>query len=173
MSVRQARVERAFFRRPRSRGQSLVEFALVLPILVLIFFGLLDAGRAVFVNNTNAQAAREGARLGAAQAAWRGRSGAACAAPVCPASTAVLKSNVVAAVNAMAISMGTIAPGQVVLACETPAGASSTNCASNHEQAGNRVRVTVTYAYTPMTPVIGQLLGPISFTAVATSTIIY
>jgi Flp pilus assembly protein TadG len=54
-------------RAPR-RGQAMVEFALVLPILVLIIFGLVDLGRAVYVNNSLAEAARDGARYGSVQA---------------------------------------------------------------------------------------------------------
>lgn len=46
-----------------SRGQSLVEFALILPIFVLLLVGILDFGRAVFAFNTLNNAAREGGRL--------------------------------------------------------------------------------------------------------------
>jgi Flp pilus assembly protein TadG len=49
----------------RSRGQSLAEFALVLPILALLIFALLDLGRAVYVYNTLSNAARAGARVAA------------------------------------------------------------------------------------------------------------
>ena len=51
-------------RSPRepSRGQSLVEFALVLPLFVLLLFGILDFGRAVLAYNSISNAAREGAR---------------------------------------------------------------------------------------------------------------
>ena len=50
-------------RRHRSAGQSLVEFALVLPIFILVLVALFDLGRAVFAYNTLTNAAREGARL--------------------------------------------------------------------------------------------------------------
>jgi Flp pilus assembly protein TadG len=43
-------------------GQGLVEFALLLPILVLIIFGVLDLGRAFFAQIALANAARVGAR---------------------------------------------------------------------------------------------------------------
>ena len=49
-------------RRP-SRGQALVEFALVIPIFLLLLIALFDLGRAVFAYNTLTNAAREGARL--------------------------------------------------------------------------------------------------------------
>lgn len=48
---------------PGARGQGLVEFALVLPIALLIILALFDLGRAVFVYNGLTNAAREGARL--------------------------------------------------------------------------------------------------------------
>jgi Flp pilus assembly protein TadG len=45
-------------------GQGLTEFAIVLPLLVLIILGLFDLGYATFLNNMLANAAREGARTG-------------------------------------------------------------------------------------------------------------
>jgi Flp pilus assembly protein TadG len=55
-------------RRRRSRGQALVEFALVVPLFFLLVFGLIDLGRAIYVNNSMAEASREGARWGSVQA---------------------------------------------------------------------------------------------------------
>lgn len=49
--------------RHRSRGQALVETALVLPIFLLVMVALFDFGRAVFSYNTLTNAAREGARM--------------------------------------------------------------------------------------------------------------
>ncbi len=46
------------------KGQALLEFALVLPILILFIIGLFDVGYAVFLQNMLANAAREGARTG-------------------------------------------------------------------------------------------------------------
>jgi Flp pilus assembly protein TadG len=43
-------------------GQSLVEFALILPVLLLIITGVFDVGRAAWQENTLAYAAREGTR---------------------------------------------------------------------------------------------------------------
>lgn len=55
---------RRIFVRPdsRSRGQALVEFALILPILVLMIFGIVDFGRGVYAYNAISNAAREGGR---------------------------------------------------------------------------------------------------------------
>jgi Flp pilus assembly protein TadG len=51
------------FGRSRSRGQGLVEFALVLPIFLVILIGMVDIGRAIWANNSVANAAREAARF--------------------------------------------------------------------------------------------------------------
>ena len=44
------------------RGQTLVEFALVIPIVLLFLLGLFDLGRIVFINNSLSDGARNGAR---------------------------------------------------------------------------------------------------------------
>lgn len=53
-------------KRETRRGQSLVEFALVLPILLLIVAGILEASNLITTYNRVQLAAREGARFGAA-----------------------------------------------------------------------------------------------------------
>lgn len=45
------------------RGQSLVEFALIVPLLLLIVIVIFDLGRAVYAYHVVAHAAREGARF--------------------------------------------------------------------------------------------------------------
>lgn len=46
----------------RERGASLVEFALVLPLFLLLVGGMVDFGRAFYTQVTLTNAAREGAR---------------------------------------------------------------------------------------------------------------
>jgi Flp pilus assembly protein TadG len=46
----------------RRRGQALVEFALVLPIFLIMLMAVVDIGRAIWAQNSLAAAAREGAR---------------------------------------------------------------------------------------------------------------
>ena len=50
-------------RHDKTRGQAMVEFALVIPIFILLMVGLFDFGRVVWVNDTLATAAREAARF--------------------------------------------------------------------------------------------------------------
>jgi Flp pilus assembly protein TadG len=79
----------------RDRGAAAVEFALVLPLLLLIVFGIIDFGRALNAQITLTQAAREGARLAAlgqpgvvnrTQAAATGLSPVQVTVTSCPAS---------------------------------------------------------------------------------------
>jgi Flp pilus assembly protein TadG len=57
--------EQPMIRTPRrsTRGQGLVEFALVIPLFLLVLIAIFDLGRAVFAYNTLTNAAREGARI--------------------------------------------------------------------------------------------------------------
>jgi Flp pilus assembly protein TadG len=57
-------VRRAGFVREDS-GAAVVEFAITLTMLLILVFGIVDFGRALFTMNNLTQAAREGARYGA------------------------------------------------------------------------------------------------------------
>ena len=48
-----------------SGGNAVVEFALVLPLLLLVLFGITELGRMIMTTNLLNTAAREGARLAA------------------------------------------------------------------------------------------------------------
>jgi hypothetical protein len=48
--------------RDKSRGQAMVEFALVFPVFVLLLVGIFDFGRVIWVNDTLSTASREAAR---------------------------------------------------------------------------------------------------------------
>jgi Flp pilus assembly protein TadG len=50
--------------RRRPHGQELLEFALILPVLVLLLFGIIDMGRVVYYYSALQNAVREGARYG-------------------------------------------------------------------------------------------------------------
>ena len=62
----------------KSRGQAMVEFALVIPVFLLLMVGLFDFGRVIWVNDTLSTAAREAARYAIVH-------GAKSACPVGPA----------------------------------------------------------------------------------------
>ncbi len=54
--------------RQTEAGQSLVEFTMILPIFLVLMFGLVDFGRAFYTWLLVTNAAREGARVAAVQA---------------------------------------------------------------------------------------------------------
>ena len=54
---------RSFYR--NKRGQALIEFAFILPFLLVIIGGIVDFGLAFFIGQVIENAAREGARAGA------------------------------------------------------------------------------------------------------------
>lgn len=48
-------------------GAAVVEFALVLPLILILVFGIIDVGRLMFTANSLTSAVREGARFAAVQ----------------------------------------------------------------------------------------------------------
>lgn len=50
----------------KEKAQTMVEFALVFPLLLLITYGIIEFGRMLFIYTSITNAAREGARYGAA-----------------------------------------------------------------------------------------------------------
>ena len=56
---------RRFLGRRRERAQSLAEFAMVLPIFLILVFGIIDFGMGLRAYITVSQASREGARYAA------------------------------------------------------------------------------------------------------------
>jgi Flp pilus assembly protein TadG len=63
MSLRQLHTARQFKRgRKNERGTSAIEFALVLPMFLLLIVGVGELARAIWIHGTVAHAAREGTR---------------------------------------------------------------------------------------------------------------
>jgi Flp pilus assembly protein TadG len=161
------------FARGRDRGQTLVEFALVFPIFILLLFAVIDGGRYVFANSTVSNAAREAARLASVEASWRGSTDPSCGTaggPVCPANDGLLLAHITTAANRQMAPFGSVS--NVYLACSAsgsapPTGAwTGSSCAS--PSAGGRVSVRVTYTWKAITPVIGNIMGTITTTGSST-----
>lgn len=53
-----------------SRGQVLVELALLLPVLLLLILGIIEFGRAFYMKNTLANAVRHAARKAIVSGSW-------------------------------------------------------------------------------------------------------
>lgn len=52
------------------KGQALVEFAIILPLLAILVFGITEFGRYLFLKNTATNGARQGARVAAVAKPW-------------------------------------------------------------------------------------------------------
>ena len=169
-------------RTDRQRGQSLVEFALVLPIFLLMLFGLIDLGRIIYFNSTLSQAAREGARAASVEAFWVGRTEPQCnqpGGPTCPATVADLRADVLDAANGM-MTMGSIPDANLHLSCDlgTPPTGHWTSPTENCNSSAARtpgttagvalVSVRVVMEISPITPIIGQIIGTLELDGAAT-----
>ena len=118
-------------RRPRTRGQALVEFAFVLPIFVLVLSGILDFGFMLFARMTVINAAREGAR-----------------AAVTASDPTTIPSVATGAAQAVASGIGAASLGVTAtcVAIVTTPGP-CTFATTTGSKTGDAVSVTVTYTY--------------------------
>lgn len=141
--------------RRHSRGQALVEFALVFPLIVLLLFGVFDLGRAIYSYNTIANAARLGARIAAVNQILAGPD---CneSRPVEDPLNAHWSIQTCAALSAVSLGVQT---SDVAVAYAAPP-ATSLTCGSPLH-VGCIASVTITYTYRPMTPVISSLFNTI------------
>ncbi|MDQ6600274.1 TadE/TadG family type IV pilus assembly protein [Bacillus salipaludis] len=112
------------------KGQSLVEFALILPILVLLLFGIIDFARIFHVYLTMDHAGREAAR-----AASIGKD------------DSTIKSTAVSDASSIGLTADKVGV--------TPSGTKTS---------GSNISITITYPITFLTPVIGNIVGPITLT---------
>jgi Flp pilus assembly protein TadG len=128
-------------RRRSSRGQSLVEFALIFPILILVIVAVFDVGRLVFAYNTITNAAREATRFG-----------------IVDQTDTLIKAEAVS----QSTSLGIPAANVVVDFCNPITSVCTTTRPTNLDAL---VRVRVSYSWTAITPIIGNLIGPKTITA--------
>jgi len=127
----------------RTRGQSLVEFALVLPVFMLFFATTLDLGRLALAQLSVSNAAREGAfQASQTPSSFDNTTG-------CPSDG---ESNlVVCRVLLEAANSGvSIAPADISLTC------SVSGCPTGM---GNRVTVSVTGHFQLLTPILAGFFG--------------
>src|SRR4051794_19674613 len=131
---------------PPTRGPALVEFALVLPILLLMIFGIVDAGRLIFTYNTISNAARDGARVAIVNQSPSGTDTCdTLSATAWPTGCAITSG----------VTLG-LAPGDVTVAYRDP----TDTAACPSMSIGCIAVVTVNGHFQAITPVIGQIIGP-------------
>jgi len=123
-------------RRRSSRGQGLVEFALVFPLFMLLLMGMVDLGRAVFAYNTITNSAREAARL-------------------------AIVNQTEADITKRAGDMSTSLAVTTNIDWARPDGSA---CGA-YKEIGCIVTIEIETDYRPITPVVGTIIGSITFTA--------
>jgi Flp pilus assembly protein TadG len=140
--------------RRKSRGQAMVEFALLSGLLFMLVMGIFDFGRAIAVYVNIAEAAHEGARQ------------------------LVLRSNYASTYPDTAIVNATLAKigGGGMVLTEDPCLGNATPCTSpslpttpntgyiwltpNRTPGNKQVTVRITYLFAPMTGLISNVIGP-------------
>ena len=144
-------------RRRRDGGQALVEFALVIPVFLLLLFGVIDFGRYVYTANGLSQAAREAARTGSVsmRPECTGTRDA-CIQQVARGHVPGISGpiNFPAAASGEAVTVGNYGCFRLDAGGGTATSVGVDNCRS-----GDLLRVRLTNQFTLVTPLVAQFLG--------------
>ena len=165
-------------RRPErnpQRSQAIVEFALIAPVLIFLFFGIVDFGRVIYIYATLNQAVNEGARTAIrdspllptnldVQTAVRQHAVDVSLANPCPNGPVtasgppatqgwiyITEPNPPTTVEILAPSLQNAPGGQMW--SNASAGCSATNPAHDHAP----LQITIRYNFVPFTPLIQQI----------------
>jgi Flp pilus assembly protein TadG len=130
-------------RRFAEQAQGLVEFALVLPLILLVIFGTVDLGRAIYAYNTAGEAARQAARLGIVDQT------------VSDVQARAISSAPVLGLRTSDVDVCFKTSGTLQRDCSNPA----VDDCSGDLQIGCLAVVVVRASYNPLTPVISGLVG--------------
>jgi Flp pilus assembly protein TadG len=147
--------------RKGERGQALLEFALVFPIMIFVLVAFVEIGRAVHAYTTVTNAARQGARVAAVNQIGY--------ATECDTSRPIEDPDdahwsVVGCAVTAGATLG-IDASDVSLSFAAPAG--TTLSCSPTLRIGCIASVTVDYQFQPITPLVSVVIGP--FTISSTS----
>ena len=129
-------------RRQVQQGAAAVEFALILPILLLVFFGMVELSLALYDKAILTNASREGARAGIVLSSPK-------------MTDAQIRAVVLNYTNGSLISLGTTTAPTVTVSQSSPA------------SFPNPLRVTVSYTYKGLG--VGTMLGALGAPIVLTS----
>jgi hypothetical protein len=165
--MRQGGVRRrpATLRRSRraGRGQGLVEFALMAPIIMFLVIAAVDMGRAVVAWNTIANAARHGSRVAAVNQLNPPDTVTSCNLDMPIEHLDEPHWSARACTAFYAISMD-VDPGDVTLTYAPPSDDTIT-CEADHLHVGCIASISVETRWEAITPVVASILGPIELSA--------
>lgn len=143
--------------RRKGRGQALVEFALVVPLVILLILATVDFGRAIYAYNAMSEAARQANRTAIVDQTTPTIQGAAIkAAPV----LGLLPADVTVCFK----TASTLQKD-----CANPA---TDNCAASL-QIGCLAFVTTADAFRPITPILSSIVGTIQLRSTSVGSIEY
>lgn len=155
--------------RRRQHGQALVEFSLVIPVFLLLLFGIIDFGRFVYTANGLNQAAREAARVGSVSIRTE-CSGTrdACIAQIARSRVPGIIGTITlpAAANGEAFTAGNYGCFRLGAAGGTPTSVGVNNCRS-----GDLLRVGLRNQFALVTPLIAQFIGNLTIRGEAVVTV--
>ena len=141
----------------REKGASLVEAAIALPVVLVMMFGVIDGARYIADTNAVTSASHEGARYGSS--VGLGPSGnyrfVECDA-IRDAALAVTASS---SIDASDITVEYDRGPETAVFAICPIGASPD---AKIVREGDRVIVTVTKSFTPISPLVGDIFGPLT-----------
>lgn len=149
--------------RRRSRGQGVAEFALVIPLFLVMLFGIIDLGRVIWANDALANAAREGARYASVTGSSK----------VNPIDST--KDQIKDYTKNFAIAAGTNITVTVCYSAQANIAANTSGCTgdTNEGAASNNRGSLVTVTATSTVPILtGSLLGMGDFHVSGTSTVL-
>jgi Flp pilus assembly protein TadG len=155
--------------RGRSRGQALVEFAVIIPVFLLLLFGLLDFGRVIYAQNTITQDAREAARAGLV---------AALDSPITTTSYQKIRDAALKMATGISLANANITGDSALGGCDSPLPADNISAGTCFFPDGvtctdsanpPRVVVKISLPITLLTPIVSNVIGS-SFTPTAQST---
>ena len=124
-----------------NKGQSLVESALVIPLVLLLIFTFLDLGRGIYYYSALGNAVREGARF----------------ASVTKVINQTEKDKVIDRVSKYSVAVP-LQPNKVNVVFQDP-GSDPPTYSQFPSDGYDYVTVTASYDFTPITPFLAQMLG--------------
>jgi Flp pilus assembly protein TadG len=139
-------------RRRREDGQSVVEFALVVTIFLMVLMAVFDLGRGIYQYNGASQAAREIARVTSVHP---------CSGNPCTLGNSPQTAQVIATQKGLIPNLGT-----PTFSCVDIDGTPSTHTNANC-RVGDQVKVMILAPYSPITPLMG-LSGTWNFQSTST-----
>ena len=135
----------------KHKGQALVETALLLPILLILIFGIVDFARALYTKSSLNNAARSGARK-------------AVVTPSLSAESGTLESSTTTTADTIRSNLYNNTPETVTYDLKV-LNATGTTAVTGEASAGNLVQVTVTWTDFPLITPFYRLAGIFGGTA--------